>query len=233
MRDESFGGDGPLRIGTAKSAIISGTLDSDDPAVVELFYIVGLSPSACDGGASCSQSCFDSTGQSCTSGATCLCEVGATCTGELVGPRSVVTAGHCTDLAAGGTLSGPNGPALTLCTSPADVMALSAGTPPSSGCNVAAYAIFNNRCTSTDAMESCERALIQNGDYIIADAFVNPGYDAHTTPFPDSSADTDNDIGLVRLSSSTLENGAAEPNLSSSTGQTWERSATTSARSAP
>ncbi len=207
------GGDGPLRIGTAKSAIISGTLDSGDPAVVELFYIVGLSPSACDGGASCSQSCFDSTGQSCTSGATCLCEIGATCTGELVGPRSVVTAGHCTDLAAGGTLSGPEGPALTLCTSPADVMALSAGTAPSSGCNVAAYAIFNNRCTSTDAMESCERALIQNGDYIIADAFVNPGYDAHTTPFPDSSADTDNDIGLVRLSSSTLENGAAEPDL--------------------
>ena len=207
------GGDGPPRIGTAKSAIIGGTLDSDDPAVVELFNIVGFPPSACDGGASCGESCFDSMGQSCTSGATCLCEVGATCTGELVGPRSILTAGHCTDLVAGGTLSGPNGPALTLCTSPADVMALAAGTPPSSGCNIAAYALFNNKCTSTDVMEACERSLIQYGDYIIADAFVNPGYDAHTTPFPDSGADTDNDIGLVRLTSSTLKNGGAEPDL--------------------
>ncbi len=203
-----------MRIGTTKSAIIAGTLDPDDPSVIELLYIVALSPSDCGGASSCLQTCLDGTGQPCTTGASCLCGVGAVCTGELVGPHSVLTAGHCTDLAAGGTLSGAGGPALTLCTSPADVMTLASGSLPSSGCNVDALALFNNRCTSTDLMESCERNLLQYGDYIIADQVVNPGYNANVqSPFPDSSTNTDNDIGLVRLSSTTLINGNPEPDL--------------------
>lgn len=206
-------GDGPVGIGTTKSAIIGGTPDSGDPSVIELLYIVGLAPSACNPGSACSQACVDGTGQPCTSGATCLCGESSKCTGELVGPHSIVTAGHCTDLAAGGTLSGAGGPALTLCTSPADVMALASGTLPGSGCNVDLFVLFNNMCTSTDTMSSCEKTLIQYGDYIIGDRLVNPGYDANPTQFPDSSADTDNDIGLVHLASTTLANGRAEPDL--------------------
>jgi hypothetical protein len=124
-----------------------------------------------------------------------------------------VTAGHCTDLTAGGTLSGAGGPALRLCTSPADVMALESGTLPGSGCNVDLFALFNNMCTYTDSMSSCERSLLQYGDYIAADQVVNPGYDANATPLPDSSTNTDNDIGLVHLASATLANGRAEPGL--------------------
>jgi hypothetical protein len=206
-------GDGPWGIGTTKSAIIGGTPDSDDPSVIELLYTVGLPPSACNAGSACSQTCADAAGQPCTSGPTCLCGVSGKCTGELVGPQSVVTAGHCTDLTAGGTLSGAGGPALTLCTSPADVMALGSGTPPASGCNLDLFVLFNNMCTSTDTMSSCEKALIQYGDYIIGDKLVNPGYNATASQFPDSSADTDNDIGLVHLTSTKLANGRAEPSL--------------------
>jgi Trypsin len=201
----------PRIIGTAKSAIIGGELDSDDPSVIELLYALGLPPSGCGGDSTCLQTCHDGTGQSCASGADCLCGLGAECTGELVGPHSVLTAGHCTDLTAGGTLA-PNGPALTLCTSPADVMALLSGTPPSTGCTVAALAIFNNRCTTTDTMESCEVNLIQGGDYIIADQVINPGFTAHVTP-PYSSTNNDHDIGLVHLTSTTLQNGGPEPGV--------------------
>jgi hypothetical protein len=206
-------GDGPWGRGTTKSAIIGGTPDSGDPSVIELLYTVGLSPSACNGSSACSQTCVDSTGQPCTSGATCLCGVSGKCTGELVGPHSVVTAGHCTDLTAGGTLSGAGGPALTLCTSQADVMALGSGTAPASGCNVDLFVLFDNMCTSTDTMSSCEKALIQYGDYIFGDQVANPRYDAMASQFPDSSANTDNDIGLVHLASATLANGRAEPGL--------------------
>jgi MYXO-CTERM domain-containing protein len=204
-----------VRIGTVKSAIIGGTLDSSDSSVIELLYIVGLSPSDCNGTSTCLQTCMDiTTRQPCSSGASCRCGVGAVCSGELVGPHSVLTAGHCTDLVAGGTFSGPGGPQLKLCTSQADVQSLAAGTLPSSGCNIDAFAIFNNRCTTNDTMESCETALLQNGDYIRADQVVNPGYNPNVpSPFPTSAADTDNDIGLVHLSSATQANGNAEPAL--------------------
>jgi MYXO-CTERM domain-containing protein len=203
---------GTPEIGTTTSAIIGGAIDSGDPSVIELLYIVLLPPSACDGGPACLQSCLDTTGQPCTSGATCLCGVSAKCTGELVGPHSVVTAGHCTDLSPRGALSGGRGPALTLCTSRADVTALASGMAPSSGCNVDVLALFNNRCASTDSMDSCEKALIQYGDYIIADKVVNPGYVANAS-FADGSAGMDNDIGLVRLASATLVNGGGEPGV--------------------
>ena len=203
---------GPLKIGSTSSAIIGGEPDPDDPSVIELLYIVALTPADCDGGAACLKSCLDTTGQPCTSGATCRCGLSAGCTGELIGPHSVVTAGHCTDLTAGGTLSGAGGPALTLCTSPSDVMMLAGGTQPSSGCNIAALALFNNRCTTTDLMESCEQSLIQYGDYIIGDQLINPGYDRDAVP-PYTTTNNDNDIGLVHLSSTTLVNGGPEPGL--------------------
>jgi hypothetical protein len=202
----------PPDLGRATSAIIGGAIDSDDPSVIELLYVVGLPPSACDGGSACLQTCLDGTGQPCTSGASCLCGAGAKCTGELVGPHSVVTAGHCTDLTAGGTLSGAGGPALTLCTSRADATTLASGMAPSSGCNVAVFALFNNRCTTTDLMDSCEKNLIQYGDYIFADQVVNPGYDANASLLG-GSAGMDNDIGLVRLASSTLVSGGGEPGV--------------------
>ncbi len=205
----------PHGVGTARSAIIGGALDPGDPSVIELLYVAQLSPSQCNGDSSCMQtSCLDATGQPCTSGASCLCGVGAVCSGELIGPHSVVTAGHCTDLTAGGELSGEGGPALTLCTSPADVMALSSGLVPSSGCNLDVLVLFDNVCTSTTLMGACEQTLIQSGDYIIGDQLVNPGFNASASSnFPDSAADTDNDIGLVRLSSSTLVNGRPEPGV--------------------
>ena len=201
----------PRGIGTTKSAIIGGELDSANPSVIELLYLVALPPSGCGGDSTCLSSCHDAMGQSCSSGASCLCGLGAECTGELIGPRTVLTAGHCTDLTAGGTLS-PNGPALTLCTSPDDVMALLSGTPPASGCTVSALVIFNNRCTTTDTMESCEISLIRGGDYVIADQVINPGFAAHVTP-PYTSTNNDQDIGLVHLASATLTNGGAEPGL--------------------
>ncbi len=200
------------RLGTTRSAIIGGDLDPGDPSVIELLYIVGLPPSDCDGGATCLQSCLDTNGQPCTSGATCRCGVSAGCTGELIGPHSVVTAGHCTDLTTGGTLSGPGGPALTLCTSEADAKMLAGGMTPSSGCNIAALALFNNKCTTTDSMGSCEAALIQYGDYIVADQLVNPGYERKAVP-PYTATNNDNDIGLLHLTSTTLVNGGPEPDL--------------------
>jgi hypothetical protein len=201
------------KIGATSSAIIGGDLDPGDPSVIELLYIVGLTPSDCDGGAACLQSCLDATtGQPCTSGATCRCGVSAGCTGELIGPHSVVTAGHCTDLTTGGTLSGPGGPTLTLCTSEADTKMLASGTAPSSGCNIAAFALFNNRCTTTNSMGSCEATLIQYGDYIVADQLVNPDYERNAVP-PYTATNNDNDIGLVHLTSTTLVNGGPEPDL--------------------
>ena len=200
------------KVGTTNSAIIGGDLDPGDPSVIELLYIVGLTPSDCDGGAACLQSCLDTTGQPCTSGATCRCGVSAGCTGELIGPHSVVTAGHCTDLTTGGTLSGPGGPALTLCTSESDARMLAAGTMPSSGCNIAALALFNNKCTTNDSMGSCESTLIQYGDYIVADQLVNPDYERKAVP-PYTATNNDNDIGLLHLTSTTLVNGGSEPGL--------------------
>ncbi len=202
----------PQKIGTTSSAIIGGHLDPGDPSVIELLYIVGLAPSECDGGTACLQSCLDTSGQPCTSGATCRCGVSAGCTGELIGLHSVVTAGHCTDLTTGGTLSGPGGPALTLCTSEADAKMLAGGMAPSSGCNIAALALFNNRCTTNDSMGSCEATLIQYGDYIVADKLVNPGYERKAVP-PYTATNNDNDIGLVHLTSTTLVNGGPEPAL--------------------
>jgi MYXO-CTERM domain-containing protein len=93
-------------------------------------------------------------------------------------------------------------------------MALSSGAVPSSGCNLDVLVLFDNVCTSTNLMGACEQALIQSGDYIIGDQLVNPGFNASaSSSIPDSAANTDNDIGLVRLSSSTLVNGRPEPGV--------------------
>ena len=203
----------PSGVGTSQSDIIGGSLDAMDRSVLELFYATSYPLSACDGNSTCLQGCFDSTsGQACTSGANCICGSGATCTGELIGPHTVVTAGHCTDLTAGGEVSGPGRPALTICSSSADVMAIVEGNTTSDGCNLAIFVLFNNACTTNDTMNTCESGLINAGNYISADSATNPGYEGSVNP-PYTATNNNNDIGLLHLASSTLKNGQAEPGI--------------------
>jgi MYXO-CTERM domain-containing protein len=203
----------PSGVGTSQSDIIGGTLDAMDRSVLELFYATSYPLSACGGNATCLQGCTDlMTGQACTSGANCTCGSGATCTGELIGPHTVVTAGHCTDLSAGGEVSGPGRPALTICSSAADVMAVAEGNPTSDGCNLVIFVLFNNACTTNDTMDSCESGLINAGSYVVADSVTNPGYNGSINE-PYTATNNDNDIGLVHLASSTLKNGQAEPGI--------------------
>jgi len=197
--------------GRETSPIIGGTRDSGDASVLELFFITEYAPSACSGGA-CLQGCYTAAGTACTSGTGCRCGTAATCTGELIGPHTVLTAGHCTDVTAGGEITGPGGPAITICTSSADATAVVDGRPTSNGCNLAAFVLFNNRCTANSQQDSCETDLISAGDYVIGQEIVNPGYNANAFP-PYTATNNDNDIGLVRLESTTLANGGAEPPL--------------------
>jgi hypothetical protein len=200
-------------IGTTRSDIIGGTLDAADKSVLEILYAASYPLSACNGDSTCLQGCLDATtGMPCTSGATCSCGSSATCTGSLIGPHTVVTAGHCTDFSAGGELTGAGRPALTLCSSASDVMAITAGQPTKSGCNLAIFVLFNNACTTNDAADSCETGLIGAGNYVIADSVTNPGYDGAVVP-PYTSTNNDDDIGLIHLQSSTLHNGRAEPGI--------------------
>jgi MYXO-CTERM domain-containing protein len=196
----------PPKVGVRHSGIISGTVDGADPSVLEIMFVTGYPPSACNGNSTCLQGCTDSaTMKACTSGATCWCGSGGACTGELVGPKSVLTAGHCTDLAAGGELSGQGGPALKICSSGADLNNLFAGKATASGCNLGILVLFNNKCTTNDAMETCESALLKNGDYITADQAVNPSYTQGGSP--------DNDIGLIHLTNNLLANATGEPDI--------------------
>jgi len=199
-------------VGTTESPIIGGTLDATDSSVLEIFYISTYPLSACNGNASCLKGCFvPSTGQACSSGSSCVCGLGATCTGELIGPHTVVTAGHCTDLTAGGEVAGPGGPALTICSSTSDVMAVASGQP-TSACNLDVFVLFDNKCTTNDIMSTCEQGLVTAGSYIVADKVINPGYDGSVQP-PYTATSNNNDIGLVHLGSSRLENGQAEPGI--------------------
>ena len=127
----------------------------------------------------------------------------ATCTGELVGPHSVMTAGHCTDLTAGGELSGQGGPALNLCTTSTQINSMLQNGS-ASGCNLLVLALFNNTCTTNSVNETCETNLINAGNYIVVDQLVNPGYNSN-------SSGNDNDIGLAHLNSTTLQSGHAVP----------------------
>ncbi len=199
--------------GEEGAPIIDGTLDAHDPAVLELFYVTTFPVAVCNGNQTCLQSCGTTTnGDACTSGADCVCGSADTCSGELIGPRTVVTAGHCTDLTAGGEISGAGGPALTLCQSVADAQAVVDGEATSDGCNLAAFVLFNNTCTTTDQDESCEAGLVEAGNYILGVDAVNPGYDGNVYP-PYTATNNDNDIGLVHLAATTLQNGGAEPPL--------------------
>jgi hypothetical protein len=200
-------------VGTTRSDIIGGALDATDGSVLELLYATSYPLSACNGDATCLKGCLDSaTGMPCTSGATCSCGSSATCTGSLIGPRTVVTAGHCTDLSAGGELTGAGRPALTLCSSSSDVMAITSGQPTKSGCNLDIFVLFNNACTTNDAADSCETGLISAGNYVIADNVTNPGYDGSIVS-PYTATNNDDDIGLVHLGSPTLHNGRALPGI--------------------
>lgn len=200
-------------VGTTGSDIIGGTLDATDRSVLEIFYDTSYPVSACNGSSTCLQSCLDATtGKACTSGATCSCGTGASCTGELIGPHTVVTAGHCTDLSAGGEVGGPGSPALTVCSSLSDVMAVAGHTPTSNGCNLAIFVLFNNACMTNDIMGTCESRLLSAGNFVIADSTTNPGYDGSDLP-PYSATNNDDDIGLLHLASSTLQNGQVEPGI--------------------
>ncbi len=212
------GSAGPTRfdssgVGTTRSDIIGGTLDATDRSVLEIFYDTSYPVSACSGNSTCLESCIDATtGQACAGGATCSCGTGASCTGELIGPHTIVTAGHCTDLSAGGEIGGPGSPALTVCSSLSDVMAVAGQTPTSNGCNLAIFVLFNNACTTNDIMGTCESRLLGAGNFVIADSTTNPGYDGSALP-PYTATHNDDDIGLLHLASSTLQNGQAEPGI--------------------
>ncbi|MGZ4680707.1 MAG: trypsin-like serine protease [Ilumatobacteraceae bacterium] len=196
----------PPQVSVRHSGIINGTVDSADPSVLEIMYVTGYPASACGGNQSCLQGCTDtSTMKACTSGATCWCGMGGACTGELVGPKSVLTAGHCTDLTAGGELSGQGGPALKICSSGADLNNLFGQKATSNGCNLGVLVLFNNKCTTNDTMETCESSLLKNGDYIYADQAVNPSYTQGGSP--------DNDIGLIHLTNNLLANATGEPDI--------------------
>src|SRR5581483_808780 len=194
----------PPQVSVRHQSIIGGTLENGaDPAVVELLYITSYNVSSCTN-STCKQSCRDtSTMAACTSGATCMCGSGGGCTGELIGPKSVLTAGHCTQLTAGGELSGSGGPTLKICSTPADLNNLFQGKTTASGCNLGILVLFNNKCMTNDTMETCESALIKSGDYIVADQAVNPGYTPNGNP--------DKDIGLLHLTNNLLANATGEP----------------------
>src|SRR5262249_49802655 len=155
---------------------INGTVDTGDPSVLEIMYVLS---STCTGG---------------------NCGGTLSCTGELIGPQTVLTAGHCTDTSAGGEISGQGGPAIKMCTSAADINNIFQMKATSNGCNVAVLVLFNNQCTTNDNMETCEVNLIQAKSYIIADKLVNPSYSPGGNP--------DNDIGLVHMTAKTLASGA-------------------------
>ena len=193
--------------------IVGGTYDPGDPAVIELFDVVTFAPTDCNGDSSCLQQCTNASNQACSSGAGCICGSGGTCTSELIGPQTLLTAGHCTDLTAGGEIAGQGGPAMTVCTNLTDANNVLGGTP-TPNCNLVVLAIFNNTCPTNDAQGDCEFGLINGvdggpgGNFILVDEMVNPGYDGTVTP-----PGNDNDVGLCHLSQSTLENGGAEPPL--------------------
>ncbi len=193
--------------------IVGGTYDPGDPAVIELFGISGYDPSECNGDRTCLQGCENASGQSCSSGTGCVCGAGFTCTSELIGPHTLLTAGHCTDLTPGGEISGTGGPAMVVCTDINDANNVLGGTPTST-CNLVMFAIFNNTCETNDENSDCEFGLINGvdggpgGNFILIDQMVNPGYDPNVNP-----PGNDNDVGLCHLSQTTLENGGAEPAL--------------------
>ncbi len=202
------------RLPYVQPRIVNGTVDQGDPGVIELYGFSGYAPAACNGDATCLQGCRNAQNQACSSGAGCACGAGFICTSELIGPHTLLTAGHCTDLTPGGEISGQGGPQMTVCTNPTDANAVLTGTL-TSNCNLVMFAIFNNQCTTNDANSSCELGLISGvdggqggGNYILVDQMVNPGYSPNV-----SAPGNDNDVGLCHLSSTTLVNGGAEPAL--------------------
>jgi hypothetical protein len=132
---------------------------------------------------------------------------GFLCSGELIGPHTVLSAGHCTNTkTASSPLNCPgtsnpieyaNAANEPLCTPDAQ------GNCPANTLLVAV--IFNTGCTPSASGPSCEQQALSAGKYILADEIKSaPTYDPCASQLSD-------DIGVIHLSASVMGGGQAEP----------------------